>query len=178
MKFLATKLKDVFEINVEPHNDERGFFARTWCREEFSSNHLNAALAQCSISFNSEKGTLRGMHYQAAPHQEVKLVRCTRGAIYDVAVDLRPESPTFKMWAAATLTAENRQAFYVPEGCAHGFITLDDNTEVFYQISEPYRPGAGSGVRWNDPAFGIVWPAEVRVISERDRTYPDFQAIR
>jgi len=177
MKFQATKLTDVFEIEIEPHNDERGFFARTWCAEEFCRNRIAPALSQCSISFNTRKGTLRGMHYQAEPFEEAKLVRCTRGAIFDVALDLRPGSPTFHQWTASTLTADNRRALYIPKGCAHGFITLEDNTEILYQISDPYREGAGRGVRWNDPAFGIAWPAEVSVISERDRTYPDFQAI-
>jgi dTDP-4-dehydrorhamnose 3,5-epimerase len=173
--FLATKLAGVFEILPELKTDERGFFARTWCQREFESNHLNAGVVQCSISFNRRQGTLRGLHYQEAPYQEVKLVRCTKGAIYDVVVDLRRDSPTFKSWVAATLTAENRKALYVPEGCGHGLITLEDDTEVFYQISEFYREHLSRGVRWNDPAFGIVWPREVQVISERDRTYPDFQ---
>ena len=175
MIFLPTKLPGVYEIQPDPHVDERGFFARTWCPREFESHQLNPRLAQCSISFNPRKGTLRGMHYQEPPYQEAKLVRCTRGAIFDVAVDLRPDSPTFKQWAAATLTAENRTAFFVPEGCAHGFVTLEDNTEVLYQISEFHREGVGRGVRWDDPALGIAWPAEVRVISERDRSYPDLR---
>ena len=174
MNFLPTKVDGVFEVHVEPHFDERGSFARTWCRNEFMLNGLNPNLAQCSISFNASRGTLRGIHFQNTPHCETKLVRCTRGAIYDVAVDLRSDSPTFRMWTGATLTAANRQALYIPEGCAHGFLTLQDETEVFYQISEFYHPGAGRGVRWNDPAFGIVWPEEVHVIADRDRTYPDF----
>jgi dTDP-4-dehydrorhamnose 3,5-epimerase len=177
MKFAGTKIEGVFEIRIEPHCDQRGYFARTWCREEFERHHLNPNLAQCSVSFNVAKGTLRGLHFQGAPYQESKLVRCTRGAVYDVAVDLRPASPTFRMWTAATLTAENGCALYVPEGCGHGFITLEDNTEIFYQISEFYHESAAGGVRWNDPAFGIAWPEEVRVISERDRSYPDFPNI-
>jgi dTDP-4-dehydrorhamnose 3,5-epimerase len=174
MKFLETKILGVFEVHLEPICDERGFFARSWCREDFQSHGLNPSLAQSSVSFNTRKGTLRGMHYQAVPHQEAKLVRCTRGAIYDVVVDLRPQSPTFKGWTGATLTAENRQMMYVPEGCAHGFLTLEDATEVFYQISEPYHAESGRGVRWNDDAFRIAWPASVEVISDRDRGYPDF----
>ncbi len=175
MKFTATKIAGVFEVEIQPHEDERGFFARTWCQKEFEDKRLNPNLAQCSISFNPKKGTLRGVHYQEAPHQEAKLVRCTRGAIYDVALDLRPQSATFKQWTAAVLSADNRRGFYVPEGCAHGFITLDDNTEVFYQISEFFSPGTSRGVRWDDPAFAIEWPAEVCVISERDRSYPEFR---
>ncbi len=175
MRFHNTRVEGVFEIQIEPTSDDRGFFARTWCRNEFESNHLNSTVVQCSISFNGKKGTLRGLHYQESPHAEVKVVRCTQGAIFDVALDLRPQSPTFRRWAATTLTAENRRMFYIPEGCAHGFLTLRENTEVFYQISEFYEAGASRGVRWNDPAFGISWPDEVAVISERDRTYPDFR---
>src|SRR4029077_9342907 len=131
--------------------------------------------AQCSVSFNTLRGTLRGMHYQTAPYAETKLVRCTRGAIYDVVVDLRPNSATFRNWIAVPLTAENHRMVYVPEGCAHGFLTLEHQTEVFYQMTEFYNPESARGVRWNDPAFRIDWPEEVQVISERDRTYPDFQ---
>ncbi len=174
MIFQDARLKGVYEIQLEPMSDERGFFARAWCRKEFESHGLNPALAQCNISFNACSGTLRGMHYQAEPYGEAKLVRCTRGAIYDVAVDLRRDSRTFKNWVAATLTAEKRNMFFVPEGCAHGFLTLEDNTEVFYQMSEFYNPESASGFRWDDPAFHIVWPRNVEVISERDRTYPNF----
>jgi len=175
MIFHKTKLAGVFEIYIEPKTDERGFFARSWCRQEFEREGLNPNLAQCSISFNSRKGTLRGMHYQADCYAEAKLVRCTQGAIYDVAVDMRPHSATFMRWIGAELTAANRHALYIPEGCAHGFLTLEDNTEVFYQISESYHPEAARGARWNDPAFGIAWPGAVEVISDRDRTYPDFE---
>ncbi len=175
MIFLPASLPGAWEIRPDRKEDERGFFARTWCRNEFEDHGLNPRLCQCNISFNPRKGTLRGMHYQAAPNQEAKLVRCTRGALFDVAVDLRPESPAFRHWTAVTLTAENRSALYIPEGCAHGFITLEDDTEVLYQMSEFYCADAGRGVRWNDPAFGIAWPAEVCLISERDRTYPDFE---
>ena len=158
---------------MEPISDERGFFARAWCQREFESNNLSSKLVQCSISFNTHKGTLRGIHYQAEPHPETKLVRCTRGAIYDVVVDLRPKSLTYKNWIGATLTAENRQMLYIPKGCGHGFITLADETEVFYQMSESYYPELARGVRWNDPAFGIAWPTEVKQISNRDKAFPD-----
>jgi len=175
LTFNETKIPGALEIHVEPHRDERGFFARTWCREEFASHGLNPRLAQCSISFNLRKGTLRGLHYQATPHEEAKLVRCTRGAIHDVVLDLRPSSPTFKKWIAVMLSAENRSMVYVPEGCAHGFLTLEDETEVFYQMSEFYDAKSACGVRWDDPAFRIAWPEKVQVISERDRNYPDFE---
>jgi dTDP-4-dehydrorhamnose 3,5-epimerase len=174
MMFHETNIGGVFEIRLEPIPDVRGFFARSWCRKEFESRGLNPKLVQCNVSFNTQKGTLRGMHYQVAPHSETKLVRCTRGAIYDVVVDLRPQSRTFKNWISAVLTAENRNAIYVPEGCAHGFLTLEDESEVFYQMSEFYNAESAQGVRWDDPAFRIAWPARVEVISERDRTYPNF----
>jgi len=163
-------------IEPEPIADERGLFARTFCAEEFARRGLDARVSQCNTSANRRAGTLRGMHYQAAPHGEAKLVRCTRGAIFDVAVDLRPSSSTYLRWAAAELTADNRQAFFIPAGCAHGFQTLADDSEVLYQMSTPFVPGAGRGVRWNDPAFGITWPEPPplgRTISERDRVYPD-----
>jgi dTDP-4-dehydrorhamnose 3,5-epimerase len=175
MTFVETKLKGVVEVHLDLKIDERGFFARSWCQTEYESRGLNPKLVQCNVSYNTRKGTLRGIHYQDAPYQEAKLVRCTRGAIYDVAVDLRPDSPTFKEWVAAVLTAENRHMLYVPEGCGHGFLTLEDGSEVFYQMSEFYIADCGRGVRWNDSAFGIAWPAEVRAISERDRMYPDFE---
>jgi len=174
MIFGATKLPGVFEVHPEPISDNRGFFARSWCQAEFERNGLSPKLVQCSISFNIRKGTLRGLHYQVAPHQETKVVRCTRGALYDVVVDLRRESPTFKQWIGVVLTPANRNMVYVPEGCAHGFLTLEDESEVFYQISEFYNPESARGARWNDPAFQIGWPGEIAVISERDRTYPDF----
>lgn len=177
MIFQETKLKDVFEIHLEPKADERGFFARSWCQREFESHKLNPRLVQCNVSFNSRKGTLRGMHYQALPHAEAKLVRCTRGSIYDVVIDIRPESHTYRQWVSVLLTADKRNMVYVPEGCPHGFLTLADGTEVFYQMSEFYSPESARGVRWNDPAFQIIWPAEVGVISERDRTYPDFKGV-
>lgn len=174
MIFHETRIPGVFEINLEPKLDERGFFARSWCRVEFESHGLNPKLVQCNVSFNRRKGTLRGLHYQAAPHAEAKLVRCTKGAIYDVVVDLRPQSRTFKNWVSALLTAESRNAIYVPEGCAHGFLTLEDESEVFYQMSEIYNAESARGVRWDDPAFQISWPEKVVVISERDRAYPNF----
>lgn len=175
MEFLKTKLPGVFEIHIEAKPDERGFFARTWCQKEFEAQGLAANLVQCSLSFNKRKGTLRGMHYQIAPYEETKLVRCTRGAIYDVALDLRPQSPAFKEWVAVELTAEKRNMLYVPQGCAHGFLTLEDGSEVVYQMSEFQHAESARGVRWDDPAFQIKWPAKVEVISERDRTYPDFK---
>jgi dTDP-4-dehydrorhamnose 3,5-epimerase len=176
--FYKTQLKGVFEIQLETKPDERGFFARSWCQKEFEDHGLNPRLVQCSVSFNTRTGTLRGMHYQAAPYPEAKLVRCTGGAIYDVVVDLRPESPTFKDWIGVVLTATDRNMVYVPEGCAHGFLTLEDETEIFYQISEFYHPELARGVRWDDPSFQIVWPGEVEVISERDRMYPNFEPVQ
>jgi dTDP-4-dehydrorhamnose 3,5-epimerase len=175
MTFHQTKLPGVFEVHLEPKLDERGFFARSWCQKEFESHGLNPRVVQCSVSFNTRNGTLRGMHYQAAPYPETKVIRCTQGAIYDVVLDLRRQSPTFKDWIGVVLSAANRHMLYVPEGCAHGFLTLDDEAEVSYQMSEFYDPDLGRGVRWNDPAFGISWPERVQVISERDRTYPDFE---
>lgn len=176
MIFTELKLGGAFVIDPERVQDERGFFARTWCQREFEVRHLNPRLVQCSISFNERKGTLRGMHFQASPRQETKLVRCTRGAIYDVIIDLRPRSATFRQFAAAELTSENRRMIYIPEGFAHGFQTLEDNSEVAYQMSEFWAPECSRGVRWNDPAFGILWPeAPLRLISERDAKYPNFQ---
>lgn len=175
MIFQETKLPGVFEIQVEAQTDERGFFARTWCQKEFEAHGLDIKVVQCSVSFNIGKGTLRGMHYQAAPHAETKLVRCTRGAIFDVVIDLRPQSPQFKSYFAAVLTAEKHNMIYVPKGCAHGFLTLEAETEVFYQISEFHNPESARGVRFDDPAFQVSWPEKVQVISERDRNYPSFR---
>lgn len=172
--FTETKLKGAFVIEPERLEDERGFFARTWCQKEFQEHGLNSRLRQCNISYNKKKGTLRGMHYQVAPHEEAKLIRCTQGAIYDVIVDLRRDLPTFMHYAAVILTEDNRKALYVPEGLAHGFQTLTDDTEVLYQMSEFYAPECSRGVRWDDPAFVIEWPPANRTISERDRSYPDF----
>jgi dTDP-4-dehydrorhamnose 3,5-epimerase len=172
--FIETKLKGAFIIELERLEDERGFFARSFCQKEFEERGLNPCIVQCNVSYNKNRGTLRGMHYQTAPYEEVKLVRCIRGAIYDVAIDLRKDSPTLKQWIAVELTAENHRMLYIPEGFAHGFQTLKDNTEVFYQVSAFYHPESDKGVRWNDPAFRIVWPDDIRVISDRDRKCPDF----
>jgi dTDP-4-dehydrorhamnose 3,5-epimerase len=177
MIFHETKLPGVFEIHLEAKIDERGFFARTWCQQEFEAQGLNGRLVQCSLSFNSRKGTLRGMHYQVAPHAECKVVRCNKGAIFDVVLDLRPQSATFMDWTAVVLTAEKRNMTYVPNGCAHGFLTLEDGCEVAYQMSEFFHADSARGIRWDDPAFRIRWPKKVEVISERDRTFPDFKII-
>jgi dTDP-4-dehydrorhamnose 3,5-epimerase len=177
MTFHETRLRGVFEIQLEPKPDERGFFARCWCEKEWESAGLNPKTVQCNISFNFRQGTLRGIHYQAAPCPETKIIRCTKGAIYDVVVDLRPQSPTFKQWIGVVLTDQNRHMVYVPEGCGHGFLTLQDETEVFYQMSEFYHPELARGVRWNDPAFQISWPGEVKVIAERDRTYANLEEL-
>lgn len=174
MKFTPTVLPGVFLVDLEPIADGRGFFARSWCREEFTALGLDGNLTQCNISYNREAGTLRGMHYQAEPHGEAKLVRCTRGAIFDVAVDLRPGSPTYLKHLGVELSADNRRALFIPSGLAHGFQSLTPDSEVFYQMSCAYVPGAGRGVRWDDPTFGIAWPTAERTISERDRTWPDF----
>ncbi len=174
MIFTETPLTGAYLIDLERREDERGFFARSWCQEEFSRHGLETRLVQCNISFNMRRGTLRGMHYQAEPYPEAKLVRCTMGAIYDVIIDLRPASPTFKKWFGVELTAENRRALYVPVGFAHGFQTLVDNSEVFYQMSEFFHPECARGVRWNDPCFGIVWPVNPPILSRRDQCYEDF----
>jgi dTDP-4-dehydrorhamnose 3,5-epimerase len=170
-----TRLKGSFLIAPEKIEDERGWFARSYCRSEFEKYGLNPELAQCSISFNKKAGTMRGMHFQVKPHEEAKLVRCTRGAIYDVIIDLRQDSETYGRWIAAELNEDNSLQLYIPEGLAHGFQTLRDNTEVFYQISEFFQPGSGSGVSWDDPAFAITWPLPVSVISEKDQNYPGFK---
>lgn len=181
MIFTETRLRGLFQIDLAPHEDARGYFARSFCSREFDSHGLNPRVVQCNVSYNRRRGTLRGMHYQAAPDAEAKLIRCVRGAIYDVAVDLRPDSPTCRQWTGIELRAEpGRPArmLYIPEGFAHGFLTLDDDTEVFYQMSEFFAPDAARGFRWDDPAFAIEWPEPVRVISDRDRTYPDFVVDR
>jgi dTDP-4-dehydrorhamnose 3,5-epimerase len=174
MIFRPTALVGAFLVEPELRRDERGFFARTWCQEEFAAHGLNARLAQCNLSFTARRGTVRGMHYQGAPYQEANLVRCARGAIHDVIVDLRPHSPTFRHYLAVELREGTYRMLYVPEGVAHGFQTLEDDTEVLYQMSEFHRPEAARGVRWNDPAFAIAWPEPVRLVSDRDRSYPDF----
>jgi dTDP-4-dehydrorhamnose 3,5-epimerase len=174
VRFTELAVKGAYLIEPERLGDERGFFARVFCAEEMRERGLEHRVAQCSISYNQRAGTLRGMHYQAAPYGEVKLVRCTRGRAFDVVVDLRPESPTYLAWAGVELSAENRAQCYVPEGVAHGFVTLSDETELTYQISTPYVPEAARGVRWNDPAIGIEWPVAPEVMSERDQHYEDF----
>ena len=172
MKFTETKLKGSFIITPDLIEDKRGFFARTFCQHEFEEHGLNSGLVQCNISFNKKKGTLRGMHYQAKPHTEAKLVRCTAGAIYDVIIDLRPESPTFRQWLSETLSADNHRMFYIPEGFAHGFQTLTDNTELIYQHFVFHSPEHERGVRFNDPDLNIAWPLNVSVISPKDQSYP------
>ena len=175
MIFAEASLPGAFVIEPEPLEDARGFFARTWCRREFEARGLETRIAQCSTSFNKRKGTLRGMHYQVPPFAETKIVRCTCGSMYDVIIDLRPESPAFTRHFTVVLTAENHKMLYVPTGFAHGFQTLEDDTEVLYQISEFYSPDHSRGVRWDDPAFGIRWPDDERTIAERDLGYPGFR---
>ena len=177
MKFTETRLKGAYIVQPELMADERGFFARTWCVREFESCGLETRLVQCNISYNKRKGTLRGMHYQVPPFEEDKLVRCTRGAIHDVIIDLRRDSETFGIYNGVTLTEENRTMLHIPKGFAHGFLTLEDDTEVHYQMSEFYAPECSRGIRWNDPFLRIEWPGEVQVISEKDRTYPDFDLV-
>jgi dTDP-4-dehydrorhamnose 3,5-epimerase len=169
--FKATKLEGAILIEPERREDERGYFARTFCEREFAEHGLCSRFVQCNTSFNRRKGTLRGMHFQAAPHEEAKLVSCTRGAIYDVIIDLRPDSPTLHQHISETLSPDNGKMLYIPEGFAHGFQTLVDDTEVFYQMSEFYYPESARGVRWNDPAFQIEWPEGERIIIPRDREY-------
>lgn len=176
MKFQRSKIPDVWIIEQERFADERGYFARTWCAEEFAAHGLNSGLIQCSTSFNLKRGTLRGLHYQAAPYQEDKLVRCTRGAIFDVAVDLRPDSPTYKQWVGMELTEANGLALYIPQGFAHGFQTLADNSEVFYQMAQPYHPSAAAGIRWNDPELAITWFDSNPILSARDGNLPFLSA--
>jgi dTDP-4-dehydrorhamnose 3,5-epimerase len=178
MIFRETPIDGVWVIEPERYEDDRGFFARTWDTLEFTERGLNGRLVQCSVSYNRRRGTLRGLHYQAAPHEEAKLVRCTAGVVFDVAVDLRPGSTTLCNWVGAELSAENRLALYVPEGCAHGFLTLANDSEVSYQMSEFHAPEAARGVRFDDSAFAIDWPEEIAVVSERDRLYPDFTVTR
>ncbi len=175
MIFKETNLKGAFVIELEKREDERGFFARTWCKKEFEANGLEIGLVQANLSLSRKAGTLRGMHYQAAPYEETKLVRCTKGALYDVIIDLRPNSHTYKQWFAVELTENNYKMLYVPKGFAHGFQTLVDNVEVFYFVTQFYSPSAERCVRWNDPHFGIKWPdVNVRTISEKDKNWPDY----
>ena len=173
MIFKGTKLKGVYIIELETLEDERGFFARSFCEKEFEEHGLNPRIVQCDISYNKKRGTLRGMHYQAPPHQETKLVACTRGAIYDVVLDLRKDSPTCNQWLAVELSAGNYKILYIPEGVAHGFQTLEDNSLVYYQISEFYYPECARGVRWDSPVFDIEWPLPNPILSDKDRSYQD-----
>ena len=177
MLFKKAKLKGAFIVELEPIEDERGFFARSFCKKEFEKQGLNPNIAQCNVSYNKKKGTLRGMHYQVAPHEEAKMVSCTIGTIYDVIIDLRPDSPTYCKWMAVELNANDHKMFYIPEGFAHGFQTIEDNTTVFYQMTEFYHPKSAKGIRWNDSAFQINWPIikEDIIISEKDRSYTDFR---
>jgi len=176
MIFGATRLDDAWLIDIEPREDERGFFARTWCRQELSAQGLDPEIAQESLSYNRHCGTIRGLHFQRSPHEETKIVRCTRGAIFDVVVDLRPRSPTYLRWQGFELTAENRRALYVPKGFAHGFQTLAENAEIAYQISAFYVPDSAGGYRYDDATFGIAWPLPATVIGERDLSWPAFNA--
>jgi dTDP-4-dehydrorhamnose 3,5-epimerase len=174
MLFEETYLKGAFVIEIKKLGDERGFFGRSWCQKEIEDHGLNGNVAQQNTSFSALKGTLRGMHYQKNPYEENKLIRCTRGAIYDVIIDLRPDSPTFKQWFGIELTADNYKMLYAPEKFAHGFITLEENSEVTYLVTQFYTPDAECGVRYNDPQFGIQWPTEVVVVSDKDKNHPDF----
>ena len=175
MKFSQTKLKGAYFIEIEKLTDDRGFFARSWCQKEFEDHGLDYGFVQANVSYNHKKGTIRGMHYQIAPYQECKLIRCTRGAIYDVIIDLRQDSPTYKQWTGVELTAGNYTMFFVPQDFAHGFQTLTDETEITYQVSQFYTPGSEKGIRFDDPAFSIQWPQDVSVISDKDASWPDFE---
>ena len=175
MNFTETKIAGVFIVEPEGFKDHRGFFAPAFSSREFEEHGMAAQFVETNISYSLRRGTIRGMHYQAAPHGQAKLVRCTRGSVYDVAVDIRPDSPTYGQWVGVELTAENRRMIYIPGDCAHGFQTLEDDSEVFYMVSSPYAPGAARGFRWDDPAFRIEWPETgERILVERDRTYPDY----
>lgn len=167
-------MKGAFVVEIEKLSDDRGFFARSWCQKEFEAHGLIPEVVQANVSYNRKKGTLRGMHYQVAPYQECKLIRCTRGAIYDVIIDLRLESPTYRQWTGVELTADNYTMFFVPEDFAHGFQTLTDETEITYQVSQFYMPGSEKGIRFDDPSFDIQWPLDVTIISDKDGTWPDF----
>jgi dTDP-4-dehydrorhamnose 3,5-epimerase len=175
MIYTPSRIPGAWIMDVEPIHDSRGFFAMTWLPEELRERGMDPALAQCNLAFNHTRGTLRGMHLQTDPHAQVKIVRATRGSLLDVIVDLRPDSPTFKQWDAVELSADNRRLLYIPAGIAHGYITLEDSTEVYYHASSLWAPSAERGVRWNDPAFAIEWPLEPMVISEKDASWPDFR---
>ncbi len=172
MRFIPTELEGAFVIELELIEDDRGFFARSWCAAEFESRKLDSRLVQCNVSFNRTRGTLRGMHYQKPPHEEVKLVRCTSGAIYDVIVDIRTDSPTCRKWVGVELTADNHRMLYVPRGFAHGFQTLTDDSEVFYQMSEAYHPASASGFRYDDPTVNVDWPVACAIVSDKDQALP------
>jgi len=177
MIFTETALKGATIVELERREDERGFFARSWCQREFSEMGLDPCIAQCNVSFNKNKGTLRGMHFQVPPYAEAKLVRCTRGAVFDVIIDLRSGSPTLFQWVSVELTAENHTALYIPKGFAHGFLTLTKNSEVFYQMSEFYAPEYAFGVRWNDSLFNITWPEKIQTISAKDQSLADYSLV-
>jgi dTDP-4-dehydrorhamnose 3,5-epimerase len=176
MIFTTTALQGAYIVELERREDQRGFFARAWCQQEFEAHGLNPCIVQANLAFSPRRGTLRGLHYQLAPCEEAKLVRCTRGAVYDVIVDLRPGSPTHRRWIGVELTADNRRMLYVPEGFAHGYLTLVDESEVFYQTSQFYAPACARGVRYDDPAFGIAWPIEIAMISDADQNWPAYDA--
>jgi len=175
MIFTETKIKGVYIIEPELLTDERGFFARSFCKEEFRKQGLDFDIVQCNISYNAKKGTLRGLHYQVSPFEEAKIVSCTKGAIYDVVVDLRKDSPTFRQWHSEKLSADSYRVLYIPKGCAHGFQTLIEDCVVYYEMGECYHPECAQGLRWNDPVIGIVWPVPVSMISEKDQRYTDFK---
>ena len=175
MKFVATPIDGAYLVEPTPRADDRGFFARVWCHDEFAARGLNAAFVQCNDSLSRRRGTLRGLHYQVAPYGEVKLIRCVRGAVFDVLVDVRPSSPTYLQWYGVALTAESRTMLYAPEGCAHGYLALEDDTEAMYLVTRAYRPDAERGIRWNDPAFGIAWPdVGPLTLSPKDQAWPDY----
>lgn len=174
MIFRETSLKGAYVVELNKLEDDRGFFGRIWCENEFKAHNLNANLVQSNVSYSKKKGTMRGFHFQKHPYQETKLVRCTRGSAYDVIIDLRPESPTFKQWFGIELSAENRKMLYVPENFGHSFLTLEDNSEVYYLVTEFYNSEAECGLRWNDPTFDVKWPIEIKEISEKDSNHPNF----
>ena len=178
MKLAPTDLAGVWTLDLDPHTDDRGFCARAWCERELAGHGLETNLVQCNISFNARRGTLRGMHWQAAPHEETKIVRVTRGALYDVVVDVRPDSPTFGQWQGFELSADNRRALYIGAGFAHGFQTLADDTEIFYQMGAFYQPQSARALRWDDPEVGIRWPVAPPILSERDQQHPSLAALR
>jgi dTDP-4-dehydrorhamnose 3,5-epimerase len=172
LKFTSTAIEGAYVIDLEPSTDERGFFARTFCRDEFARLGLEGDFAQCNVSFNARKGTIRGLHFQASPHEETKVVSCPHGAIFDVIVDLRADSATFGCWAGFELSRHNRRAIYIPRGIAHGFQSLEDDTDVFYLMGQSYHPESARGVRWNDPRLRIPWPVSEVIVSDRDRQLP------